>query len=123
MDSNTDYIKGIKYIMKVCYDKGIKYKKYPWVADLSKLLSESGSCYNFWYEVDRQNMICRIPYCTTVYDILYGPNLYLMTWADTAQGFEYWSNVFRQLFFSKFNDMQAARIAKRIQLSDILHSE
>lgn len=111
-------MKGIKYLMTVCHNNRIKYKKYPWLADLSKLLSESGNCYNFWYEVDRQGKICKIPYCKTVYDILYDVDHYILSWSGTPQGHNYWSNVFSQLFYPNESD-NSVSITQRLRLSEI----
>lgn len=98
MERNEDYIKGVKYLMARCRENGIDYRKYPWLSDLSLLLSKYNSCYMFWCQSSVQKKIRLIPYCETAYHILFDINTYLLSWSNTPQGGTFWSNVFDKIF-------------------------
>lgn len=87
---NEDYIKGTKFLLGVSKEQGINIRKVQWVPHVSKMLSEHGVCYKFWYNVWSQNRLNKVPLCNTWYDVAYGQNSCLFCWSQTSEGHLFW---------------------------------
>lgn len=87
---NEDYIKGVKFLLEKCKEKGVNIHPYHWVGDLSMILSWFGACHKFWSNVYEQNRLDRIPLCETVDDIMHYPGRILFQWQCTPEGGMYW---------------------------------
>lgn len=104
MKRDYDYTKGMKYLLHKSKECGIKIRNYPWVCDLSKLLSEHDACYRFWVNVYEQGNMNRISSCITPDDIIHGFNKALFIWADTPEGNDFWYLLLSRKLFSSFKN-------------------
>lgn len=99
MGKNDDYKKGVRFLRIKCKELGIDVRRYPWVTYLSSLLSESNSCYKFWWNAYEQHSLSKIVVCQTVRDIMYGDTC-MFVWAKTIEGENYWRGLLEcELFF------------------------
>jgi hypothetical protein len=95
---NEDYIKGMKFLLEKSREQGINIRKVQWIPNVSKLLSERNLCYEFWYNVWKQDRLDRTLLCKTWYDVIYGIDECLFCWARTRQGMAYWYvNLYKML--------------------------
>lgn len=99
MKRNEDYRKGMSLLLHKCKVSNINIRRLYWVCDFSMLLSKHNACYKFWFNVDKQLRMYRIPHCRTVYDIMYGPGRALFTWDKTEEGSSFWYNMFSNVLF------------------------
>lgn len=126
MARNKDLENGLKFLIKECKAIGVNVHKYPWVADLSLILSEYDSCYKFWCSVNAQRKLSNIPYCNSVYDILFNVDIYLMRWSCSDEGHTHWANIFQNMFYpnlylppsNELKKMSLMDIHKRIKCDD-----
>lgn len=99
MEKNKDYCDGVKLLLNGSRKKNFNIKEYPWVIDLSLILSKYNVCYKFWNYTLAQDRLSRIKYCSTIKDIMYGMNRSLFSWAQTFEGHTYWENLLDEAIF------------------------
>lgn len=105
---NEDYKNGIRFLMQKCRAAGIEIRKYPWVCDLSKILSEHGVCYTYWFNTYKQDRLTNIPLCYEINDIMYGDTT-LFVWGSTSEGEVFWRSL---LAFKLFNGYEEYTLDK-----------
>lgn len=103
MVRNKDFDDGMRFLFKVCKEQGIDIRKYPWIADLCKILSEHGVCYKFWFNTHTQNRLTKILTCCVICDILYGPSA-LFVWDDTPEGGAFWRGLLAFKLFDGYEE-------------------
>lgn len=118
MRRNDDLKNGLKLLFKETKAIGINVHKYPWVADLSILLSEHKCCYDFWHDVNYQHKLDRIPCCNNVYDILFNGDTHLLQWSKSVLGGDYWANLFKDMFYPK-TPCPKINLLKELTLKDL----
>lgn len=99
MERNDDFVKGMRFLHRKCRETGINIHKYPWVCELSRLLSEYNACYKFWFNVWKQGRIRRITECNTPDDIMFTYNKTLFTWERTTEGGDFWHYILAEKLF------------------------
>lgn len=109
MTRNKDFEDGMKFLFKVCKEQGIDIRKYPWIADLSKILSEHSVCYKFWFYSYTQDRLTNILSCCTIDDILYGQTA-LFVWNATQEGNDFWRSLLVFKLFNGYEDYTLDKI-------------
>ena len=118
MVKNKDYRDGMKFLLRETREQKMNIRMYPWVADLSVILSKSNKCLKFWTAVWEQHNLPRIPKCHTLFDLFFGFSTNLFTWSQTIDGHEYWKKTFTSLFYGDLTDSYEATCrCKEIPLS------
>lgn len=120
MGKNKDCRDGLKFLFVETRKMDIDIRKYPWIADLSMLLSERNQCLKFWLAVYKQQNLHKITRCRTVFDILFSSETNLCTWSRTTDGHEYWKHTFRSLFWKDLHEPhETSERCRRIPLKDV----
>lgn len=115
---NKDYENGIKLLVIECKKQGINYhsRKLKWLTKFSRMLSEHGLCYKFWYNTVNQSRLKNIKLCDYAYETCYeNDEKILFYWAKTKEGVSFWDKKLEflwntdsfhseKLLFIKFND-------------------
>lgn len=99
MIKNDDYKKGIRFLLQKSKEHNFNIHKYPWVCELSRLLSFHCACYKFWWNVCEQNRLKRIKICNTPDDFMYRYGKTLFTWDRTKEGGDYWFFILAEKLF------------------------
>lgn len=99
MTENEDYIKGMRFLHRKCRECNINIHKFPWVCELSRLLSDYNACYKFWWNVCEQDRLRRIEICKTPDDIMFEYNKTLFIWDRTTEGDGYWNYILANKLF------------------------
>lgn len=111
MESNEDYKQGIRLLRIHCHKRNINFRKYPWLIDLSFILSKYNSCYKFWKGVIDQKLLKNIPKCKVIYDVFFKRDTVIMHWDDTEEGYYYWSGLFKSIFYKDENIFSLEKIS------------